>query len=102
MRAGAAARYEAARLAAAADVAAAVARTSYASRAVSIFTDGARALARNNLDVVRVSYALGRATLVDVVSEQRQYLDTERAYTEALTEAYQARTALVRALGEVP
>jgi outer membrane protein TolC len=99
MREGAAARYEAVRLAAVADIAAAVARDGYARQAVAIFTDGARALARHNLDVVRQSYALGRGTAVDIVSEQRRYLETERLYTEALREAYQARTALNQAMG---
>ena len=39
-------------------------------------------------------------TVFDVLAERRRYLDVERAYTEALRAAYEARTALNRALGE--
>ena len=53
------------------------------------------------LDVVTQTYELGRATVFDVLNEQRRYLDLERAYTAALREAYEARTALRRALGDV-
>jgi len=40
-------------------------------------------------------------TLLDVLNERRRYLDTERAYTNALREAYEARQALRTALGEI-
>ena len=61
---------------------------------------GAQALARQNLTVVGQSYELGRVTVFEVLAERRRYLDVERAYTEALRAAYEARTALNRALGE--
>ena len=61
----------------------------------------ARTLARKNLEVVRDTYALGRATLFDVLNEQRRYLDFENAYTDALAEAFAAQTALQRATGDV-
>ena len=57
-------------------------------------------LARQNLDTIRQTYELGRATVSDVLAEQRQYLDVERAYTATLKAAYEARTALQRARGE--
>ena len=60
----------------------------------------AQALARQNLTVVGQSYELGRVTVFEVLAERRRYLDVERAYTEALRAAYEARTALNRALGE--
>jgi outer membrane protein TolC len=62
---------------------------------------GAQTLARQNLTIVGQSYELGRVTVFDVLAEQRRYLDVERAYTEALSAAYEARTALNRALGGV-
>ena len=99
-RAGAAAAHEAAVLAAQAELAAARARHDHAQRAVQVYTGGARALADQNLRVVSQSYELGRLTVFDVMSEQRRYLDVERGYTQALREAYDARTALDRALGE--
>ena len=99
-RAGAASAYEAARLAADTELAAARARDEHMRQAVSAYV-GAHTLARRNLSVVGQSYELGRVTVFDVLAEQRRYLDVERAYTEALRAAYEARTALNRALGGV-
>lgn len=100
-RAGAAARLSAAQLTAEAEIAAAEARDERGRSAVAVYRGGARDLARQNLDVVRQTYELGRATVFDVLAEQRRYLDFERGYSNALREAYEARTALRRALGEV-
>ena len=68
---------------------------------MTAYSAGAQTLARQNLTVVSHSYDLGRVTVFEVLAEQRRYLDVERAYTEALTAAYKARTALKRALGGV-
>lgn len=100
-RAGAAAALEAARLDAAAEIASARAEDQRAREAVDLFTSGARTLARKNLDVVGQTYELGRATVFDVLAEQRRYLDFERAFTDALRGAYEARTALLKASGGV-
>jgi outer membrane protein, heavy metal efflux system len=97
-QAGAKSAYEAARLAAEAELAAARALDGHAREAVRAYT-GAQTLARQNLTVVGQSYDLGRVTVFHVLAEQRRYLDVERAYTEALRSAYDARTALNRALG---
>jgi cobalt-zinc-cadmium efflux system outer membrane protein len=101
-RSGAEARREAVELAARAEMAAAQARDTQAQRAVGRYTSGLRDLARHNLDVVRQTFDLGRATVFDVLSEQRRYLDVEQAYTLALREAWEARVALKRALGGTP
>jgi cobalt-zinc-cadmium efflux system outer membrane protein len=101
VRVGAEAMLAAVQLTAQAEVAAAKARDDYARRAIAVYADEARSLARQNLDVVKQTYELGRATVFDVLNEQRRYLDLERAYTAALREAYEARTALRRALGDV-
>jgi outer membrane protein, heavy metal efflux system len=99
--AGATAAFDAARLAAQTEVAAARTRDEHAHRAATLYSAGAQTLARQNLTVVGQSYELGRVTVFDVLAEQRRYLDVERAYTEALRAAYEARTALTRALGDV-
>jgi outer membrane protein TolC len=96
----AAVSYDTARLAAAAELASARARDTRAREAVKIYGAGAQTLARQNLAVVGQSYELGRVTVFEVLAERRRYLDLERAYTEALRAAYEARTALNRALGE--
>jgi outer membrane protein, heavy metal efflux system len=98
-RTGAAAAHDAARLAAEAEVASARARDERATEAVKIYGAGAQTLARQNLSVIGQSYALGRVTVFEVLAERRRYLDVERAYTEALRAAYEARTALNLALG---
>lgn len=100
-RRGAEQTVKARELSARAEIAAAATRAREARRAVELYGAGARELARRNLEVVREAYELGRNPLFDVFVEQRRYLDVETAYTDALRQAYQARTALMRALGEV-
>jgi outer membrane protein, heavy metal efflux system len=99
-RAGAAAAHDAARLTAEAELAAARVRDDHARQAVTVFSADAQTLARKNLTVVGQSYELGRVTVFDVLAEQRRYLAVERAYTDALRAAYEARTALELALGD--
>jgi cobalt-zinc-cadmium efflux system outer membrane protein len=84
-----------------AELAAATVRDRQAWEAVTVFTSGARELARQNLEVVRQSFELGRTPLFDVLAEQRRYLDIENAYTDVLYAAYQARADLRRATGAI-
>jgi cobalt-zinc-cadmium efflux system outer membrane protein len=99
-RAGAAAMHEAAALSAETEIATARSLDQRAREAVRHATE-ARSLARRNLSTVRQSYELGRTTIFEVLAEQKRYVDLERAYTETLRAAYEARTALGRALGEM-
>ncbi len=101
-RAGAVAALDAALLTAATEVAVARVLDERAHDAVGLYSGGAQTLARQNLTVVAQTYELGRATVFDVLAEQRRYLDVQRAYIEALRAAYEARTALRRALGDLP
>ena len=96
----AAARVEAARLSAQSEIAAARSRDAQARRALDSYSAEVIALARQNLVAVRQTYDLGRGTLLDVLNEQRRYLDVERAYTDVLREAYEAHETLKTALGE--
>jgi cobalt-zinc-cadmium efflux system outer membrane protein len=100
-RTGAATRLEAARLSAQAEIAAAQSRDEHARDALQAYGGDAITLARQNLDVVRQTYDLGRGTLLDVLNEQRLYLDLERSLTDVLREAFEARQALRIASGEV-
>jgi cobalt-zinc-cadmium efflux system outer membrane protein len=97
---GAEARREAIDLAARAELAAAQARDAQAQRAVQIYGGGVRDLARRNLDVVRQTFDLGRATVFDVLAEQKRWLEIEQGYTAAAREAWEARVAVTRARGE--
>jgi cobalt-zinc-cadmium efflux system outer membrane protein len=100
-RTAAEARREAAELAARAEVAEAQARDQQAQLAVALYAGAARGLARQNLDVVAQTFELGRATVFDMLAEQRRYLEVEQSYTNALREAWEARVALKRAIGDV-
>lgn len=99
-RLGAEARRDAIDLAARAEAATAEARDAQAQRAIQIYSGGVRDLARRNLDVVRQTFELGRATVFDVLTEQRRWLEIEQGYTAAAREAWEARVTLTRARGE--
>lgn len=100
-RLGAEARRDAVRLTAKTELEAARARDAAAARAVAVYTSDAQQLARRNITVVAQTYELGRATVFDVLAEQRRYLELEQAYTDTLREAFDARAALNKALGEI-
>jgi len=66
---------------------------------VSVYRTGVRDQAARNLEVVRQTYTYGRTTLLDVIAEQRRYIDIETGYTDILLDAYTARVALEQAIG---
>ena len=92
-------RRELAELLARQEVQAAGAQHAAARRALDVYERGVRDLARANLDVVRESYRLGRGTLLDVIAEQRRYVDVEHGYTEALRRVWDAAVEVERAIG---
>jgi outer membrane protein TolC len=100
-RNAATARLEAVRLAAQAEIAAAAAQEAQALRALDLIQGSVR-LARQNLDVMRQIYELGRVTIPEVLVEQRRYLEVEHAHTAILRNVYEARVELQRARGELP
>jgi cobalt-zinc-cadmium efflux system outer membrane protein len=81
------------------EVSAAFTQYEAAQRALEIYTQGVRDLARQNLAVVRQAYELGRTSLLDVIAEQRRYIDVENGYTEILKQAYDATVDIERAIG---
>jgi len=81
------------------EVAAALAQSEATRRTVELYERGVRGVARANVDVVRQSYGLGRATLLDVIAEQRRYIDVENGYTDVLRQAWDAAVELERAIG---
>jgi cobalt-zinc-cadmium efflux system outer membrane protein len=70
-----------------------------AKQSLEIYARGVRDVARQNLDVVRKTYEFGRATLLDVVAEQRRYIEIEMGYTESLKQVYNAGVDIERAVG---
>jgi len=92
---------EATRLSANAEIAAARSRAQGLDEAMALFSGGLRDLALKNVEVMRGSYELGRATLLDVLTETRRLLETEMAYTDLLLETLQARSDLATAMGVI-
>jgi len=72
-----------------------------ARESLDIYSRGVRDQASQNLDVIRKTYELGRTQLLDVIAEQRRFIEVETGYTEALSRAYQAsvRVRTAAALG---
>ena len=68
-------------------------------RAVELYDRGVRDVARRNLDIVRQSYELGRGSLLDVIGEQRRYLEIETGFTMVLKDLYDADVEIERATG---
>lgn len=81
------------------EVAAAFAQLAAAQRALDIYTRGVRDVASRNLAVVRQAYELGRTSVLDVIAEQRRYIDIEMGYTESLKLVYDAHVEIERAVG---
>jgi cobalt-zinc-cadmium efflux system outer membrane protein len=100
-RAGAVAELTATELTASSELAEARTRHALARRATEIYTADTLTLARQNLAVVSRAHELGSLTVFEVLAEQRRYLDLQRAFTSTLRDAYEARQALRRALGDV-
>ena len=81
------------------DVAQNLIRLNGAQTRVTVYRSGVRDQAAHNLDIVRKTYSYGRTTLLDVIAEQRRYIDVETGYTDILLDAYAARIALEQAVG---
>jgi cobalt-zinc-cadmium efflux system outer membrane protein len=81
------------------ELAAALAQHTATRLAAELFDRGVRNVASANLDVIRESYRLGRATLLDVITEQRRYIEIENAYTDVLRQVWDAAVEVERAMG---
>jgi cobalt-zinc-cadmium efflux system outer membrane protein len=93
-------RVDAATLTVRQEVEAAFAQYGAAARSLAVYERGVRDTASRNLDVVRQTYQLGRTTLLDVIAEQRRFIDVEMGYTESLKQVYDAAVDLDRAVGK--
>jgi len=81
------------------EVGAAFTQYEAAQRSLEIYARGVRDVSRQNLDVVRQSYELGRGSLLDVIAEQRRYIEIEMGYTDVLKQVYTAAVEIERAVG---
>jgi outer membrane protein, heavy metal efflux system len=92
-------RVEFAMLTAQQQIGAAFTQYEAARRSLDIYERGVRDVSRRNLDVIRQAYQLGRGSLLDVIAEQRRYIEVENGYTEALKQVYDAAVDVERAVG---
>jgi cobalt-zinc-cadmium efflux system outer membrane protein len=73
-----------------AEVASAYQRYDAAKAAAITFEQGVIARSNDNIRVIRAAYQIGEFRITDVLNEQRKLLDSQREFTEALTEQYKA------------
>ena len=81
------------------EVAAAYAHFERAQSALSVYRDGVRAQALQNLDVIRQTYTLGQKSLIDYLAEQRRYIEIETGFTDVLKEYFDSLVEIERAAG---
>ena len=81
------------------EVQSALARYEAARVAVSTFEQGVIARSNDNIRVIRSAYELGQFSITDLINEQRRLVDSQRDFTEALTEQYRALADLQSAMG---
>ena len=81
------------------EIGAAYAQHAGARRGVDLYERGVLQVARRNFETIRQAYGLGRGSLLDVIAEQRRYIEIEAGYTDALKQLYDARTEVERATG---
>ncbi len=79
------------------EVASAYALYQSAARAAEIYRVGVQGQANANLEVVRQTYELGSKSLLDVIAEQRRFIEVQTGYIDALVDTYQARVEIERA-----
>lgn len=98
---GADRKREAAELTIRQEVTAAFTQLEAAQRSLEIYTRGVRDVAQRNLEVVRQTYELGRVPFLEVIAEQRRYIDIELGYTDSLKLVYDAHVEIERAVGGI-
>lgn len=81
------------------EVSSAYARYEAARAAVASFETGVINQSNENIRVIRAAYELGQFRVTDLIAEQRRLVDSQREFTEALTEQYRARADLQAAIG---
>ena len=96
-RAAATRRREFAELTVQREVASAFALYQSAARAAEIYRVGVQGQANANLELIRQTYDLGSKSLLDVIAEQRRFIEVQTGYIDALVDTYQARVEIERA-----
>ena len=82
-----------------AEVASAYARYEAARQATATFEQGVVGRSNENIRAIRAAYEIGEFKITDLLVEQRRLVDSQREFTEALTEQYKALADLQSAMG---
>ncbi len=82
-----------------AEVTSAYARYEAARSAVNIFAQGVIGRSNENIRTIRAAYQIGAFSITDLLVQQRQLLDSQREFTDALAERYRALADLQTAMG---
>ena len=81
------------------EVQSAYARYEAARAAVNTFEQGVIARSNDNIRVIRAAYELGQFSITELLNEQRRLVDSQREFTDALSERYRALADLQSAIG---
>jgi len=82
------------------EVASAYERYQAAQQAVGTYNEGVIARSNENIRAIRAAYQIGEFRITDLLAEQRRLSDSQREFTEALTEQYRALADLQAAMGQ--
>lgn len=66
-----------------------------------MYEQGALKLAEETLSIVRQKHDLGATSFLDVLQEQRRFLEIQSGYSEILKELFRARSGILRSLGRI-
>lgn len=81
------------------EVTSAYARYQAAQAAQRLFEQGVLERSNANLGALREAYRMGAFRVTELIAEQRRLADSQREYTEILTERYRALAGLQTAIG---
>ena len=81
------------------EVASAYARLDAVQKSLVTFDQGVIGRSNDNIRAIRAAYEIGEFKITDLLAEQRRLLDSQRDFTETLTERYRALADLQSAMG---
>ncbi len=81
------------------EVQSAFARYEAARAAIATYDQGVITRSNENIRAIRAAYQIGEFKITDLLTEQRRLVDSQREFTEALSEQYRALADLAAAMG---
>lgn len=81
------------------EVQSAFARYESARAAIATYDQGVITRSNENIRAIRAAYQIGEFKITDLLTEQRRLVDSQREFTEALSEQYRALADLAAAMG---